>query len=637
MAPDDVLAQAIDGVADGVSLNWRVLQDRAGSDEERAALEWLQVLGRIADVHRSTDEIVSDESVMTRPVEAGTAPADSAEAWGRYRLVRQLGSGGFGSVHCAWDPELERHVAIKILHQQVADDRLKQGLLREGRALAKVRHANVVQVFGVEAHGDRVGLCMELVSGETLSDALRTRGLMSHREASLVGEDVCRALAAVHRAGYVHRDVKAQNVMRDTDGKIILMDFGTGQDVSGTRRPRDVVGTPVYMAPEVLDGQPASVQSDIYAVGVLLYHLVTGHYPVEGATVPALVDAHKTGRRRALVDRRPDLPLPFVQVVSRALAANPADRWPSAGEMLEALGGLRGEHADDGDTWPWTIARAAGVVVGGVVGVTLLGMVSSRYFNVTLGREAFANEGLRDWLYWGAVSLVAPAILVLMVLVGLAVLRVALRLLLRLWPGGRRLVDALPHLARRLGLDDLETASAAALVTSVGVLAGACWLVSPQLGTLIGFISPNIASAPPDRLVWLSSQFEGEHENYRLAFEWASIIIVAVWWMVFRMARTRRLPLNRGMLAAAAATLALTVFLLDFPFRLLYQADFEVVNWQGRQCYVLGARVDDSLLFCPDLAPPRNRVVRNDDRDLQHVGSTLNPFGHASLSPTERP
>ena len=116
---------------------------------------------------------------------------------------------------------------------------------------------------------------------------------MSHREAVVVGIEVARALAAVHAAGYVHRDVKAQNVMRDRTGKIVLMDFGTGYDLARDRRAQDLVGTPAYMAPELLRGAAATVQSDVYSVGVLLYHLVSRHYPVEGATMAALADAHE--------------------------------------------------------------------------------------------------------------------------------------------------------------------------------------------------------------------------------------------------------------------------------------------------------------------------------------------------------
>jgi len=636
VAADDVLARAIDGIADGVVVNWPALHGLARSDDERAELKWLQVLGDLANVHRSAhEEIDDDRSGTTRAVTAAEI-AEAHESWGRYRLVRKLGTGSFGSVYCAWDPELERNIAIKILHAQVEDDRVRQRLLREGRALAKVQHANVVQVFGVEAHGNRVGLCMELVSGETLAGILRSHGRLSHREAAGVGEDVCRALAAVHAAGYVHRDVKAQNVMRDKAGKIVLMDFGTGHDTAGgDRRPRDIVGTPVYMAPEVLDGQPASVQSDVYAVGVLLYHLVSGQYPVEGGTLLDLIDAHKARRRRPLLEHRPDLPMAFVQLVSRALAPNPAERWPSAGAMLEALGRLPGGVITDKTPWVRTTARVMAGGVAGLAGLIVLGMVSSRYFNVTMGREAFAAEGVKDWLYWGTVSMVAPTVLVLIVQVGLSVLFVAFRLLLLLWPGGRRILDRLPLTMRRLGLDDLEFLSATALVASVAVLAGACWYVRAELGLIWGL--DNVSSAPAEAIAFLSPSFESRHTTYRLTFEVACIILVALWRVPFRVAAKRAQRLNPRVLAAAAATLVLTLLLLHFPYRLLYHAELEAVDWDGRRCFVLGERSDEELLFCPDLERPRNRAVNKDTIGLKHLGTRLNPFDHASISPTERP
>ena len=161
--------------------------------------------------------------------------------------------------------------------------RLKERLLQEGRALAKIRHNNVVNVLGVEAHGDRVGLCMEFVRGKTLADIVRGQGKLSAAEAVLIGEDLCRALSAVHGAGFIHRDVKAKNVMRDDTGRIVLMDFGTGRTAEAQEGTSDRAGTPLYMAPEVLEGGQASARSDVYSLGVLLYHLVTGEYPVQRA------------------------------------------------------------------------------------------------------------------------------------------------------------------------------------------------------------------------------------------------------------------------------------------------------------------------------------------------------------------
>ena len=123
----------------------------------------------------------------------------------------------------------------------------------------------------------------------------------------------------MHRAGLIHRDIKARNVMREEGGRIVLMDFGAGRDLqSREARPLSVAGTPMYMAPELLAGQPATPSSDLYSLGVLLYHLVTGEFPVEAQTMGELRAAHVAGRRRHLRDVRPDLPLAFIQAVERA-------------------------------------------------------------------------------------------------------------------------------------------------------------------------------------------------------------------------------------------------------------------------------------------------------------------------------
>ena len=261
------------------------------------------------------------------------------ERWGSLVVRERVGAGVFGEVYRAYDEQLQREVALKLLRVgSRSSDRLAAKVLNEGRLLARLRHPNVVMVHGVEARGDRVGLWMEFVRGCTLEQLLDRQGLFGAREAALIGQDLCRALAAVHAAGLVHRDVKAQNVMREEGGRVVLMDFGTGvpvrEDEGGRGAP--AAGTPLYLAPELLDGGEATASSDLYSLGVLLYHLVTGGYPVVAASLGELKDAHQRGRRR-LHDARPDLPDAFIQAIDRALAPNPAERHASAGAMQEAL------------------------------------------------------------------------------------------------------------------------------------------------------------------------------------------------------------------------------------------------------------------------------------------------------------
>ena len=191
----------------------------------------------------------------------------------------------------------------------------------------------------MERIGGEVGLSMELIEGKTLDEIVRDQGPFSASEASLIGMDLCRALAAVHGAGLLHGDVKAHNVMRANGGRTMLMDFGAGRELSiePAAPGSDFAGTPIYLAPEVFAGASRTTASDIYSLGVLLYFLVTGSYPVEGATRTEIRRFHdQRGSRRPLRDLRPDLPDGFIRVVERALAEDPRQRFESAGSLEAA-------------------------------------------------------------------------------------------------------------------------------------------------------------------------------------------------------------------------------------------------------------------------------------------------------------
>src|SRR5215510_7839301 len=253
-----------------------------------------KVHGTLAE---STDSTSHTQDIIRQlpPLAEGTLAAQryslrgatesSSSRWGALELRRKIADGGFGTVYLAWDPALQREVALKVLRSA---DR-SWTVIQEGRLLARVRHPNVVNVYGVDEYEGTVGLWMEWVDGLTLTQVLAARGLLGGQEAARIGIDVCRAVAAVHKAGLLHRDIKAHNVMREADGRVVLMDFGSGELRAETllAKPR-LIGTPLYLAPEIFDGHPATIASDIYSVGVLLYHLLTARYPVEGRTVDAI-------------------------------------------------------------------------------------------------------------------------------------------------------------------------------------------------------------------------------------------------------------------------------------------------------------------------------------------------------------
>jgi serine/threonine-protein kinase len=329
---DPDLALLAEAILDGTSVNWN---SAAGADaRHHATLQQLRVLAEVVDVHRGT-ALVSD-SAETSP----GLPAAPQPAWGPLTLHERIGAGAFGEVFRAWDNRLDREVALKLLRPSsplAVDGTTKS--IEEGRLLARVRHPNVVQVYGAERIEGRVGLWTEFIRGRTLAEFVRQHGRLSAQEAIAVGVDLARALSAVHKAGLLHRDIKPQNVMREDGGRTVLMDFGAGRErVEETLGgANDLTGTPLYLAPELWARAEATPRSDIYSLGVLLYYLVTETHPVRGKTSAEVRDAQAAGRRVWLRDERPDLPEAFVDVVERALATDPDARYESAGALETAL------------------------------------------------------------------------------------------------------------------------------------------------------------------------------------------------------------------------------------------------------------------------------------------------------------
>jgi eukaryotic-like serine/threonine-protein kinase len=366
-APDDARLLSVAGsISNGASVDWdRLSAEERDADTSRVLRE-LQAVERIVEFHRGAEPTDAPTAEDTMPSDS-TAPVN----WGHLTLLERIDTGAFGSVYRAHDPKLQADVALKLV--PLAEDR---GLdpsraLKEARLLARVRHPNVVRVHGADVIDGRVGIWMEFIDGQTLTTLLSARGPLGPREAAIMGADLCQALAAVHAAGLIHGDVKARNVMREAGGRTVLMDFGTGKDLRLAPRVTagiDVAGTPLYIAPEVFRGEPRSALSDIYSLGVLLFHLVTGEYPVPGRTRAEVEEAHTTGAHIRLRDRRADAPAAFVDAVERAIAIDPHERFQSIGAFEAALARFLGRaDAPAPVRWPWTRWAAAGVGVAGLI------------------------------------------------------------------------------------------------------------------------------------------------------------------------------------------------------------------------------------------------------------------------------
>jgi serine/threonine-protein kinase len=297
----------------------------------------------------------------------------SSSHWRHLLILDKIGEGSFGAVYRAFDSKLKLDVALKLIAVAEPErSKTPDRVLSEAQLLARIRHQNVVTVYGVDKTEDYVGVWMEFIKGLTLAELLKMQGPFSAHDAALIGRDLCRAVAAVHHAGVLHGDIKAHNVMREDSGRTVLMDFGAGRRLieHSSEAMRNVAGTPLYLAPEVLDRRPPTTSSDIYSLGVLLYHLVTGSYPVRGNSLSEVIDAHKRGERHQLHKERSDLPGDFVRVVERATAVDPADRFARAdafeAALVDAMSGSSNKKRGRSLSLRWVMALTSlSVLVGG--------------------------------------------------------------------------------------------------------------------------------------------------------------------------------------------------------------------------------------------------------------------------------
>jgi serine/threonine-protein kinase len=258
---------------------------------------------------------------------------------GRYRLGERIARGGMGSVYRAVDENLGRQVAVKVLRRELADDpTFLERFRREARAAAALSHPGVAGVYDYGELGGSAFIVMELVEGETLAERIAATGRLPFAEAFAIGEQVARALAAAHAHGLVHRDVKPANVLLGPGGAKVT-DFGIAKAATSATLTRTgmVLGSANYVAPEQAQGDDVGPAADQYSLGCVLFEAVTGRTPYTGANPVAIATQHVSS---PVPDPRadlPDLPAPAADLIRRALAKHPADRFPSATALAEAL------------------------------------------------------------------------------------------------------------------------------------------------------------------------------------------------------------------------------------------------------------------------------------------------------------
>ena len=333
-ASEGLVADLAGAILDGTAIDW-ASADSSADVAERPLIGQLRLLAAVADLHRHIPNSAGASLAGAK------RPSEELQQWGPLRVLERIGEGAFGEVYRAWDTRLDREVALKLLPANPVEDGARgTSIIYEGRLLARVRHPNVVTIYGAERIEDRIGLWMEFVKGRTLEQVLQEGGAFSAAEAIDVGIELCHAVSAVHDAGLLHRDIKAQNVMLTGERRVVLMDFGTGRERSGSSA-ETLAGTPLYLAPELIWRKDASVRSDIYSLGVLLYHLLTGSYPVRARSLRDLRAAHQRQERTDVRTARPDLPPRLCRIIERAIDPEPARRYDSAGSLEADLTAVR--------------------------------------------------------------------------------------------------------------------------------------------------------------------------------------------------------------------------------------------------------------------------------------------------------
>jgi len=257
-----------------------------------------------------------------------------------YRIVEQLGAGGMGVVYKADDLRLKRAVALKFLPLELTrDEEAKQRLMQEAQAASALDHPNICVIHEIDETTDgRVFLAMAYYEGDTLKERI-ARGPLPLAEAIEIAAQIASALTAAHEAGIVHRDVKPANIIITRRGEAKLVDFGIAKLADGTfvTRTGTTVGTVAYMAPEQIEGRGADERSDVWALGVVLFEMLTGRLPFRGDHEIALMNAILAEKPKRVRDVRPDVPPAVDDAVSGALVKDPAARYRSAGEFLKQL------------------------------------------------------------------------------------------------------------------------------------------------------------------------------------------------------------------------------------------------------------------------------------------------------------
>ena len=335
------------------------------------------------------------------------------QKFGRYEIKDELGRGGMATVYRAYDPRFEREVALKVLPREMLHDpQFRIRFEREAKTVAALEHQAIVPVYDVGEEDGQPYFVMRFMTGGSLQDRISKGGSLSLAETAKIFERLAPAMDDSHAKGIIHRDLKPGNILFDRTGEPYISDFGIAkitQSQGGTVTGGAIIGTPAYMSPEQAQGETVDGRSDIYALGVILFEMLSGSQPFQATTPMAVVVKHITDPVPHILDKNPKLPFDIEPIIEKAMAKNRDQRFSTAAEFAAALTYVaHGQPAEQAiQTASMNATRIAAAKTRAVAGKTQVAPQQQT-------KPAQSSGGGFVWL------IAVPIVLVLIVAVGLA-------------------------------------------------------------------------------------------------------------------------------------------------------------------------------------------------------------------------
>lgn len=596
----------------------------------------LELTGTVASVSGLTTVQVS------RPIEQPTGELLSiGSRYGPYHVVQALGAGGMGQVFLAEDLRLGRRVALKSLAGRwLGSPVARPRLLQEARAVAALSHSNIATLYDVLDNDQHLLLVMEYVEGRTLA-ALIASGKIPLGHALRLARQIVDAVVYAHDHGIIHCDLKPLNVQISPDGTAKVLDFGLARakyDASQSELDPQaeqgmLFGTPPYMPPERLLTGVLNASGDVYSLGVTLFEMVTGRRPFEEADFASLTGAILSTGPPAASSLASECPASLDELIARALAKSPRDRYQTARELnrdlhavLQAIdtatvtvpalasSGLVGktdESAFRGRIWPASI-RSAAVTLG----FTLTGFITSVSYSSSLGLK-FEDESPIWWPIWGLRAMVLPLAFGVLTWGILTLLNAGWRAMAGgtgVFPRWCAPVTAIARrLSRRLASISAASSGFVLAIAQLAVLVFVFW----RFQDFLGAIDSLMTRRSPGSLTILRPSNRDEYLLYREVLSVSLVGFGFAWYSHFKR--------HGGNPAGAIVLSVLTTVLLVAPYRTVVHGTGERAVYRSQSCYLVGQRAGEATLFCP-AKTPWTRVVRTDDPALERSGITESVF-----------